>query len=336
MSAAFEILSLAMHAALLILFFASLALAFILSGMEAGVFSLSRWRIRHQMRSGNPRARVLYGYLENPDEFLWTILVGNTIASVTAVSLTVMFFYEKLARWPALMILALAASVLLFYAVFELLPKTIFGTFPNRLCMLLAAPFRFIHLLFKPLVSLLMFVVGNFPQGSGAARIFGHVFSSREEMRWVMQEAAPGLTAEERVMINRVLDLEKMSVGQIALPMRKAVTVNTRMPIAEVLKVGRETGFTRLPVRDEERNRTAGIISLRVILRDPKLDETKTASEYLTPALTFDAQTRLESALRQMQRMSQHLAIVTGPDKSEIGVVSLQDILKVIFGDVTG
>ena len=90
-----------MDGLLLMIFLASLTLAFILSGMEAGVFSLSRWRIRHQMRSGNPRARVLYGYLENPDEFLWTILVGNTIASVTAVSLMVMFFYESLSRWPA-------------------------------------------------------------------------------------------------------------------------------------------------------------------------------------------------------------------------------------------
>jgi magnesium and cobalt exporter, CNNM family len=324
-----------MDALLLIIFLASLALAFILSGMEAGVFSLSRWRIRHQMRSGNRRARVLHGYLENPDEFLWTILVGNTVASVIAVSLTALFFYERLNRWPALLIAALAASVLLFYAFFELLPKTIFRAFPNRLCMFMATPFGLIQLLFKPLVAVLMFVVGNFPQGSGAARIFGYVFSSREEMRWVMQEAAPGLTPEERVMINRVLDLEKMSVGQIALPLRKVVTVTTKTPISEVLKVGKETGYTRLPVRDEERNRIAGIVSLRVILRDPKLDETKTAADYMTPPLTFDAQTRLESALRQMQRMSQHLAIVIGPDKREIGAVGLQDILKVIFGDVT-
>jgi magnesium and cobalt exporter, CNNM family len=324
-----------MDALLLIIFLASLALAFILSGMEAGVFSLSRWRIRHQMRSGNRRARVLHGYLENPDEFLWTILVGNTVASVIAVSLTALFFYERLNRWPALLIAALAASVLLFYAFFELLPKTIFRAFPNRLCMFMATPFGLIQLLFKPLVAVLMFVVGNFPQGSGAARIFGYVFSSREEMRWVMQEAAPGLTPEERVMINRVLDLEKMSVGQIALPLRKVVAVTTKTPISEVLKVGKETGYTRLPVRDEERNRIAGIVSLRVILRDPKLDETKTAADYMTPPLTFDAQTRLESALRQMQRMSQHLAIVIGPDKREIGAVGLQDILKVIFGDVT-
>src|SRR5688572_7774266 len=119
-----------MNALLPIIFLASLALAFILSGMEAGVFSLSRWRIRHQMRSGNRRARVLHDYLENPDEFLWTILVGNTIASVTAVALTALFFYERLNRWPVLLIATLAASVLLFYAFFELLPKTIFRAFP--------------------------------------------------------------------------------------------------------------------------------------------------------------------------------------------------------------
>ena len=87
-----------MGGVLLITFLGGLALAFILSGMEAGVFSLSRWRIRHQMRGGNRRARVLYGYLENPDEFLWTILVGNTVASVTAVSLMVWFFYNRLAN----------------------------------------------------------------------------------------------------------------------------------------------------------------------------------------------------------------------------------------------
>lgn len=324
-----------MDALLLIVFVACLGIAFILSGMEAGLFAMSRWRIRHQMRAGNRRARVLYRYLDNPDEFLWTILVGNTVASVVAVSLLVIFFYNYLARWPAVLIATLAASVLLFYAFFELLPKTIFRAFPNRLCMFLAVPFRFIHWTFRPLVSVIMLLVGNFPQGSGGARIFGHVFSSREEMRWVMQESAPGLTPEERVMINRVLDLENMSVGQIALPLRKVVSVTTDTPVAEVLKVCKETGFTRLPVRDAGHERIAGIVSLRVIFQEPTADETRKAGDYMMPPLVFDPQTRLESALRQMQRTSQHLAIVAGPDRRELGAVALQDILKVIFGDVT-
>src|SRR2546426_7138356 len=58
-----------------------LALSFLLSGMEAGVFALSRLRIRQQMRAGRRSARVLHDYLENPENFLWTILVGNTVAN---------------------------------------------------------------------------------------------------------------------------------------------------------------------------------------------------------------------------------------------------------------
>src|SRR5436189_6415553 len=59
----------------------SLGLSFLLSGMEAGVFALSRIRIRQQMRAGRASARVLHGYLENPENFLWTILVGHTVAN---------------------------------------------------------------------------------------------------------------------------------------------------------------------------------------------------------------------------------------------------------------
>src|SRR5262245_30966873 len=115
-----------MESLMLMVFAGCLAISFILSGVEAGLFSLSRWRIRHQMRSGNRRARVLYEYLENPEEFLWTILVGNTVANVVATSLIVIFFYKYLSRWPVLFIAALVLSVLIFYAFFELLPKTIF------------------------------------------------------------------------------------------------------------------------------------------------------------------------------------------------------------------
>src|SRR5512140_2222053 len=62
-------------------FIACLALSFILSGMEAGVFALSRLRVRQQMRAGKGSAKVLHDYLENPENFLWTILVGNTVAN---------------------------------------------------------------------------------------------------------------------------------------------------------------------------------------------------------------------------------------------------------------
>ena len=64
-----------------IVFALCLVVSFVLSGMEAGVFALSRLRIRQQVRAGRPSGKVLYGFLEHPENFLWTILVGNTVAN---------------------------------------------------------------------------------------------------------------------------------------------------------------------------------------------------------------------------------------------------------------
>src|SRR5579863_9679822 len=68
---------------------ACMVLSFLFSGMEAGVLALSRLRVRQLMRAGNPRAMILHRYLESPEDFLWTILVGNTLTNLAVVGLAV-------------------------------------------------------------------------------------------------------------------------------------------------------------------------------------------------------------------------------------------------------
>src|SRR5438270_2857155 len=85
------------HLSFWILLTAALILSFLLSGMEAGVFALSRLRIRQQMRTGRRSARVLHQYLENPENFLWTILVGNTVANFFILGWIVVLLHGALA-----------------------------------------------------------------------------------------------------------------------------------------------------------------------------------------------------------------------------------------------
>ena len=77
-----------------------LALSFVLSGMEAGVFALSRLRIRQQMRAGRRSATALHDYLEHPENFLWTILVGNTVANFLILGWLVMIMHRALSGRP--------------------------------------------------------------------------------------------------------------------------------------------------------------------------------------------------------------------------------------------
>jgi CBS domain containing-hemolysin-like protein len=314
-----------------------LVVSFVLSGMEAGVFALSRLRIRQQMRAGRASAKLLHDYLENPENFLWTILVGNTVANLFILGWLVMILHSTLKRHPGLFALVFAIVVFVFYALSDLLPKMLFRMYPTRLCILLARPFRLLHLLLNPLVRVVEWCSDLLLGWRGGKVFTGHLFGNREELRLVMQESAHVLSSEERTMINRVLDLQTLTVRQAMLPLEQVATVTAQAPVAAVLALGRERKLTRFPVwetRDGTR-RIIGLASLNPLLFQPNLDLNKPISEHVKPALYLEEDLRLEIALRRMQRGGQRLAIVLARDSHEIGILSLQDVLRVIFGEVS-
>ena len=315
----------------------SLALSFLFSGMESGVFALNRLRIRQLMRAGNRRATVLHGFLENSENFLWTIFVGNTVVNFTIFTLITLAIYQWLNQWPVLELLAFIAAIFLFFIFCELLPKTLFRLFPNRLCLLLAQPFRLIHIVLRPLVAVAAWFSRHLLFWTGGKVFTGRLFGTREELRFVMQEASQNLSSDEKTMINRVLDLQNLTVAQITVSLANTVTVATDTPMEQVLKISRERNLTRFPVIKIEpgRERIVGVISLKKLLYLDDLDLAKSAGDYVNPALYLNDDLRLEEALRRMQRSGRRLAVVLNRDQREIGIISLQDILKTIFGEVS-
>jgi CBS domain containing-hemolysin-like protein len=321
---------------LLIVFVASFAASFLFSGMEAGALAINRLRIRQLARKGNPNAAVLSSFLDTPERLLWTILVGNTLATLTAVTLMVNVLFDFIWHKPIWFWIGMAGTVFFIYAICDLLPKMMFRAFPNRLCLLFAKPFAFFARLLSPLVFILQWLATGLAHWSGAS-VSGTLFGNRDEMRLVMQESAQNLSSEERTMITRVLELQNIPVGKIAIPLDQVISVNTKTPMKEVLVLCQEHKLNRLPVYAEvgSQRRIAGIISLRTVLYRHNMQPDDLAERYLKPALYLDEDTRLETALTRLQRSGERLAIVLARDKREIGLVSLQDILRTVFGDVS-
>jgi len=313
-----------------------LALSFLLSGMEAGVFALSRLRVRRQMRAGRASARVLHRFLEQPENFLWTILVGNVLVNFAIFGWLFVMLHDWLVGQRVGLVLAFVAGVFLFYMLFDLLPKMLFRTYPNRLCLLSARPFRLVHFALRPLVSLVEWISGALLRRHGGTTFTGHLFGNREELRQLMQESAQALTSEERTMINRVLELQNLTVRQFTTPLDQAVTVDAEAPTREVLRLAQEHGRWRFPVWEtrEGVRRIAGLITLDALLYEGTLDGNRPARACMRPALFLDEDWRLEEALSRMQRSGQRLALVLGPDKRERGLLTLEDILKTLFGEV--
>src|SRR5271170_5059660 len=113
-----------------LIFVICLLASFLFSGMEAGVFALNRLRIRRLARAGKTSARLLNRFLEHPERFLWTILVGNTLANFFILGWALAKLHGWFAGQPALTGALFALVVFVFYAVFDLLPKMLFRAHP--------------------------------------------------------------------------------------------------------------------------------------------------------------------------------------------------------------
>ena len=320
-----------------VLFAGFLAVSFLLSGMEAGVFALSRLRVRQQLRAGRHSAKVLHEFLENPENFLWTILVGNTVANFLILGWVIQILFQALRYHRFWFVMVFSVAVFLFYTFFDLLPKMLFRTYPNRLCMMLAYPFRWIHFLLRPLVWVVESVSGSLLRWRGGKVFTGHLFGNREELRQVMQESAHALTSEERTMINRVLDLPSLTIRQAVIPLAQTATIPAEAPVSQALELCRERKVTRLPVWEtrDGRQRIIGLVSLNTLLFQQDVAPNRPVIDYLKPALYLEEDLRLEVALGRMQRSGQRLGIVLGRDRHEIGVIGLQDVLKIVFGEVS-
>ncbi len=311
------------------------ALSILFSGMETGVLALNRFRIRQRMRSGDRRAAVLHRFLQNPEDFLWTILVGNTVVNFAIFSLGVLQLRHWLGHRTVGEAAVFMACVFLFYIVCELVPKTLFQRYPNQLSLACAVPFRVIHRLLAPLVAVVAWFSRGLLRWTGGQANTGRLFASREELRFVMQDAAPSLTSEERVMINRVLDLPNLRLRHVMVPMANAATVAADQPLSEALALCRQRKLTRVPAVETSTRRITGIVNLEHVLFSTEADPAKPVRDYLQPAFYLPDDLPLEEALRRMQHIGWRMAVVLGQDKREAGIVTLQDVLKAIFGEVT-
>lgn len=323
-----------MNGALLILALWAAAVAFLLSGMEAGLPALNRLRVRQRARAGHRGAHLLQEFLAAPERFLWTILVGNTLAWVTLLGLVFYPLYTALEGRRVALAAAMAGSVLLLYMLTDLLPKMLFRRFPTRLCLALARPFAWVHAALEPAVWLVEALARGLLKLTGGEPYTGRLFRNREELRQLLLESAQSLTSEEQKMVTRVLDMQRLSVGALMRPLGEVVGVPLEASLGEVVRRCRESGHDHLPVWTAD-GRPAGVVSLSAVLYREDPEPTRPVSRVMRPPVLLPETAVLEEALRTFRRSGERLAVVVNARQRPVGIVSLADVLRFIFGEVT-
>ncbi len=327
---------------------ACLGLSFFFSGMETGFAELSRLRLRRKAREGNATAERLQKFMDQPEDMLWTILVGNTLANLF-VFLSSLFLIQHLMGIDSPKVMLVHLNVisctywvlfilfsLLFFTLCELLPKIIFRKYPDQLCFYLSHLFAMANFTLSPLVNVLRGVSRLILFLTGGRELQDHLFGSREELRQVMIESSQSLTEDEREMIDRVLDLQNIPVRDLAVPFEDLPEVTSEMSVAEVVKKYSVEAYIRIPVWEGsgDRRRIVGVINLRRLIFMPESEWSRPVCDFLESALYQDEDIRLQKLLQLMQRSGQRAVIILDKSRQELGMVSLPDILKVVFGEV--
>lgn len=310
-----------------------LAVAFVLSGMEAGLFEVSRLRVRRLGRAGNHRAKRIQRFLDSPEDFLWTVLVGNTIANCIAVTIAFIFLQQHLVH-PFGFWAAFAVCGVFFYAFFEYLPKTLFRLHPDSLCLAFSNPVRVVHLLLRPVV-LFLHTGSELIQRIFTGPTQESPFGSREEIHFLMRESAQSLSADERVLIDQVLSLQRIPIRDILSPLNMVWRPNLDTPVSELVRRAGNSLDATLPIWSSDSGsvtRVVGVVDVRNVLYLAESETNRPASDFLEPAMFQNGETGVGSVFQLLQRTGRRHAIILDKDNREIGIVTVEEILGLVFG----
>jgi putative hemolysin len=315
-----------------ILMLVCLAGSFFFSGIETGVISINRLRLRHLVRRDVPGAKIIQDFLMEPDRLLGTTLVGNNICNVIATILAASWgvrWFGSEGSWITGIVLTLVILV-----ACEYIPKAWFQSFPARRTLpfakLLFYCSRVLAPIGKLLTNLIKLVVPEPPE----EKQNGQPFVSRDELMHLTREGERSgvLTPDEHRMIHGVFELKAKPCGQIMIPRQKIISVPAQMPIADLLKLAREKEFNRFPVYDGERKTFIGLVHIFDVLADIQ-STGKIVKDYMRPPQLVSIFTPVDHVLPRMRVTRQPMVLVSDERMEVVGLVTLEDVLEEVVGE---
>lgn len=313
-----------------LIFVLALLLNAFFAGYETGFVACNPIRVRYLAeKEKHLNARMLLHYIERPDHMLTLLLIGTNLALVTC---TFAFTQLTSPRMAAL----LATPIILILA--EVVPKSMFRMHPTRLALLFLPVVRAFAFLFWPLVTPVTLLARPFRGLLGdetRTRNIRLLMSSVEDVRSLVDESADHgtLEPEKREMIHSVIDLQQQQANEVMVPRIDMKALPRTATRRDLIQVFAGTGLTRVPVYGDSIDEIVGIVSAFDVLTDAT-PEDETIDRFIRPVMHVPDSMKLDDLLKAMRRAGQHIAIVTDEYGGTDGLITIEDILEEILGDI--
>lgn len=317
---------------LLIFIIAGLLGSAFFSGIETGVISINRLRLKHYLRKGDRRAVILNYYLEDSDRLLGATLVGNNICNVvvtvTSASIAVRLFGVSGEAVSAFVV------VVLLLVFGEYFPKAWFSSKPYYRSVGFADLLRFMDGLLRPLSYLLVGLTKIFVPGPARSFVKPLPFVTRDDLKMLTKDSEQSgvLSKRETWMIHRVFELSVKKAAQIMIPIEDAAKVERNMPVEDFLSFARDRKVTRMPVYDQESGEYIGIVNVMYILSSLPSAAEKNVGAFVRPVAFIAPDMPVDDIFPKMRRSSQPMILVRSDAGKVLGLITTEDILEEIVG----
>ncbi len=309
------------------------------SGSETALTATSRARMHLLAKSGDKRAELVLLLLESRDRLIGAILLGNNLVNILSSALATSMFITLFG--DAGVVYATLVMTLLVLIFAEVLPKTYAISHSDDAALKVAGPIRLVVLLFAPITHTVQMIV------RATLKLFGVEIASNldveqqeEELRGAidLHDGEDVETKEERAMLRSILDLDEVPVEDIMTHRSKVVMLDLNEPISDTVEAVLASTYTRLPVYRDNIDNIVGVLHAKALLRairaqKDSIDDLDLEAIAGDPWFIPDTTTLLEQ-LRAFRERRAHFAIVVDEYGDFLGIVTLEDILEEIVGNI--
>jgi len=314
-------------------------LAGLFSAADAALGSFSPARAEELVEERKAGAKRLVTLLEDPPRYLNTVLLLRLLSEIAAtvlVALELSKAYDR-AWWPTVLT-ALGVMLVVSFVAIGVAPRTLGRQHNERVALLAAGPVTGITTVLGPLPRLLILVGNALTPGKGFRE---GPFNTETELREMVDlaEASSLIEGDERRMIHSVFELGDTTARAVMVPRGDMIYIERHKNLRQTMSLFLRSGFSRIPVVDDNLDDVVGVAYLKdVVRRDfeaPDVEFTQRVDEMMRPPYWVPESKPVDELLKEMQARRQHIAIVVDEYGGTAGLITIEDILEEIVGEIT-
>ena len=316
-----------------------LLLSFFFSGTETALTAVSLPLLNGRAENGDKKAKILMEIKQKPDTLLGTLLLGNNIVNIALTALTTAILIQAFGpRWGVWISTFLVSFIILIFA--EILPKTYAMKTTVPVAFAVAWPLFALIKIFSPIVHALNWisrqVIDLFP--TPKTTLPAEEVAKQELRGTLSLQEKKNVLRREKGILNNVLDLSEVTLGDILVDRSRVSCISIDTPIPEILANLIKNPYSRLPLFQGKRDNIVGILHLKKALKlktDYETNKHLNVLDYCTkPHFALNTVTVLDQ-LSVFRKHKDHFAVVVNEYGDVLGVVTMQDILEEIVGDIS-